>query len=778
MPCFAALMDNQDGPATRDVDILESYLPGNVLSGRILSDESASGAHAYFCVPRDEKLDELRVLVADRLAKLRSCQDIDGVRRALSLYGQRIDPALLVRATAEGLDLDVVLGQILSAKPTMSFPALWSRAVQACERARTLEEAWLGARERADAEGYALLQNEQEIPSLEMQVEQGVHRLEDARLLVEALDRTIESAQLRFDYYSTRERITALEKAESELLAKANAADSRAAADARTAADWAYVPTVEIFGEVGVSVGPPGTPPPPSGPYARGGVALRYRVGGETAVQAYRAFSEGHRNDSAGFRAQAGLTGQSAAREIRFGLDKLNASLAQKDIAKGERDKAGALVRVEIADLELQLQRKRVEDAKALRTYMRDKFTNQQLYSWRASRLEQLRYQQHRIAYDLAVQAKAALARELGLEDQGFLSDTGHGSSCAAAGLLVELEKMQHTHVTARRSERKKTKSYSLATRQPLAFLELLQRGETIFTISEHEYDEDAAGDWFRTFSHVAITVPAIRGPYTNVNVELTQLRGEIRRIPYTSNDAANYPRNGIEDDRFKSDLTTGDRIATNSGMQDDGTVDRKEDPETPPPFARNGAIATFRIELRPELNHFDRLTIPDVVLDLTINSRYGGENACKAGEEARRAWLTDNPVPFMIPLHSAFSNAWHQFVNRLSNEGGSELSLKIDESYIPLHLLPVSRIVQTNLYFAYPDDHEDLTVVGGGTVGEFSRPNERELAKGGPLPLMSICRLKLRQPFSLGVERKIHFERTDTIPKHGWLICWVEGAS
>lgn len=210
--------------------------------------------------------------------------------------------------------------------------------------------------------------------------------------------------------------------------------------------------------------------------------------------------------------------------------------------------------------------------------------------------------------------------------------------------------------------------------------------------------------------------------------------------------------------------------------MQDDGTVDRKEDPETPPPFARNGAIATFRIELRPELNHFDRLTIPDIVLDLTINSRYGGENACQAGEEARRSWLVDNPVPFMIPLHSAFSGAWHQFVNRLSSEDGSELALKIDESHIPLHLLPVNRIVQTNLYFAYPDDHDDLTVVGGGIVGEFSRPNESELAKGGPLPLMPIRRLKLRQPFHLGMERKIHFAQNTATPKHGWLVCWVEG--
>ncbi len=173
-PCFASLMHNPTDRPAAGADVLETYLPGTVLSERLLSDGAADGAHTYFCVPRDEKLDELRALVADRLAKLRSCQDIDGVRQALSLYGQRIDPALLVRATAEGLDLDVVLGQISSAKPTMYFSALWSRAVQACERARALDDAYISARERADAEGWAQLQNEQEIDGLERDVELSV----------------------------------------------------------------------------------------------------------------------------------------------------------------------------------------------------------------------------------------------------------------------------------------------------------------------------------------------------------------------------------------------------------------------------------------------------------------------------------------------------------------------------------------------------------------------------------------------------------------------------
>jgi hypothetical protein len=47
--------------------------------------------------------------VADRLFKIRNCRDISGRVRQLPLFEPPIDPALLVRATAAGVDLDSVL---------------------------------------------------------------------------------------------------------------------------------------------------------------------------------------------------------------------------------------------------------------------------------------------------------------------------------------------------------------------------------------------------------------------------------------------------------------------------------------------------------------------------------------------------------------------------------------------------------------------------------------------------------------------------------------------
>ena len=46
--------------------------------------------------------------------------------------------------------------------------------------------------------------------------------------------------------------------------------------------------------------------------------------------------------------------------------------------------------------------------------FLRDKFTNVQLYRWMESRLSRLYYQQYRLAYDLAQKAQRALHHEVG----------------------------------------------------------------------------------------------------------------------------------------------------------------------------------------------------------------------------------------------------------------------------------------------------------------------------------------------------------------------------
>src|SRR5207237_3558784 len=57
----------------------------------------------YFKVPPNEKLLGYWSTVANRLFKLRHCQNIAGVTRSLALFDAPIDPGLLIKAQAAGV---------------------------------------------------------------------------------------------------------------------------------------------------------------------------------------------------------------------------------------------------------------------------------------------------------------------------------------------------------------------------------------------------------------------------------------------------------------------------------------------------------------------------------------------------------------------------------------------------------------------------------------------------------------------------------------------------
>ena len=62
--------------------------------------------------------------VADRLFKIRHCMNIEGVVRELPLFEPPIDPALLVQAAAQGIDLSSVLNDLSAPLPFYRFSTL------------------------------------------------------------------------------------------------------------------------------------------------------------------------------------------------------------------------------------------------------------------------------------------------------------------------------------------------------------------------------------------------------------------------------------------------------------------------------------------------------------------------------------------------------------------------------------------------------------------------------------------------------------------------------
>jgi hypothetical protein len=784
--CFAAIADSTKTPPELwdPVVRLENLLPDHAAPAERLPHDGAGIPRLYFCIPHNDKLDGYWNTLADRLTKLRSCRDIDGIRRALSLYGRRIDPGLLVRATAEGIDLDVLLGRLAAPLPAFRFQSLAARATSACERARQFSDALLAALQNRDAEELGRLRHRHEIALLEAGLDIRAEQLQEAEASRDALLRAKQNAETRRDYYATRERISHGEAAEGRTLEAAGTADTRGGAAARTASDWAWVPSLDFFAEGGAQYPGviSGTPPTPIYAFARAGASGRYTVGGQTLAQVNRNNAEAQAREAAAGRVQAGLVGRQAGFDRRQEDWQHQEALASGDIQQLDRQVTAAQIRVRISELEQQSQRTQLDNAKLVDAFLRDKFTNAQLYRWTESRLTQIHYQQYRIAYDLAALSQAALARELGLDDQPPLPDTwnpAHRGLGAAADLLLELEKLQRQYVDGWRREHEKTKHYSLAERDPQALLELRQRGECTFQIQEHELDEDEPGDYFRRIRSVSLDIPCIRGPYTSVNARLTLLRSSIRLRAHTSPDADDYPRaegpEGADDQRFRDDPGSLEHIVTSTAVADHGLFDADSNNEAPRPFEGAGMIATWRLELRPAANHFDRTTVTDAVLHLQYTSRAGGEPAAAAARAARADRLAERPEVVMFELESMPAADWHRFVT--GADGEHELRLLVAETDISYRLRPLGRIVGTDLYFELPAG-EQLRITGGTAVGTVTEPTALAPLDDDPRPPLPIRRLRLRQPLRAGLEQRVRLVAGSGIPRRGWLACWVRTGS
>ncbi len=102
----------------------------------------------FFCMTANDKLLGYWDTVSDRLFKIRHCMNIEGVERALPLFQPPIDPGLLVRAAAAGVDIASVIGDLSAPRPHYRFNTMLQKATELCGDVKALGAALLSALER------------------------------------------------------------------------------------------------------------------------------------------------------------------------------------------------------------------------------------------------------------------------------------------------------------------------------------------------------------------------------------------------------------------------------------------------------------------------------------------------------------------------------------------------------------------------------------------------------------------------------------------------------
>ncbi len=653
------------------------------------------GTMMYFCLPANDELSSYWDTVEDRLFKLRHCLDAKGRFRIPALFEPPIDPALLVRARAAGVDIADVLAEAAAPLPNYRFATLSQKATELAGELKVLGGALLGALEKRDGETLALLRERHEQSLFPLVEDVRRQQIDEAQAELEALQRSRESTVERWRYYlrllgrtppATVEGATTLGYL-PVAIGNARGADTSGLTLSQHESqqlDWLDVANTftTVGGVMNTLSGVLHTLPDSVYPVKWGGSHAG------SAAEAVGAFFK-LLSDNAAYQAgRAALVGGYARRQDDWILQH---NIAVGELRQLERQIAAAEIRRAVAERELETHRKQVANAKEAETLLKTKFTNEQLYDWFVRQLSSLYFEAYRLANTVAKRAERAFRHELGRENTDFIrfgywEDLRQGL-LAGERLSQDLKRMEVAYLDEHAREYEITKHLSLASLDPSALLQLKATGVCEIVVPEWVFDLDYPGHYMRRVKSASLTIPCVVGPYAGVNCTVTLQSSSIRvnassAAPYARRQQRGVPQ---DDSRFVDRLSAAQSIVTSSAQNDSGLFEIDLRDERYLPFEGHGVIGRWRIELPAASNSIDVNGISDVILHLRYTAREGGSGLAAAARAALEAILKPAAGASLFRLFSVrqeFPDQWHRF---LSGNGTTLGPLDIGRRRFPL---------------------------------------------------------------------------------------------
>lgn len=620
------------------------------------------GQTLYFCVPGNEKLLSYWDIVADRLFKIRNSLNFQGVFRQLPLFDPPIDPALLARGVAAGVDLGQVIAGMNEALSPMRF-GWWSRqAMELCQEVRTLGTALLQAMEREDADALAALRTRHEADVLGAMESVRYGQWQESLKQREGLERSIAAAAQRYRHFEqllghkadeiTLPEIEALDaegleglkyrNREPEVVPRTVAYDNVEGLDAVTGGHFlnrneaaeillsrAASGSMALASQMDSAAALFGAMPNLSFNGMFWGIGPTVQFGPQQIASAVQSMA-------ASVRATATMQGSGSQDAARLGgftrreqewAQQSNAAAAEIGIAY--KQLRAAQIREAIAVRELENHRKQMENAREIDAFLTDERSERLV---KASLLGWLRRETralHGRALDFATQtarkAQRAFERELPMETAVFIQTSytdGHDGLLAADQLMLDLRRMEVDFFGKKRVRELEVKEdVSLLQLNPKALTQLQTLGKCEnVDIDEAFFDRRLPGQYMRRLKTVAVTIPCVTGPYMRVHCKLLLEKSSIRTDPKLL-DGGKYEKQNADDDRFKNQKGEGAAIITSGAQNDDGQLASSTGAERLHPFEGHGAISTWTLELPQDLRDFDYGTISDVILHLEFTA-------------------------------------------------------------------------------------------------------------------------------------------------------------
>ena len=681
----------------------------------------------YFCIPPNEKLLGYWDKVEDRLFKIRHCMNIEGVVRQLPLFEPPIDPGMLVRARAAGIDLSSALADLSAPLPHYRFAVMLQKTYALNQTVRGLGSALLSALEKTDAEALSNLRANQEVAVLEAVRQVKKLAIEEARHSLTASEKSLEVVKQRHDYYTGLISTGWLveENDQKKHMDDARVLQNRASTISLIGGIMAAVPEIKT-GLAGTLSSP---------------VTVAKIIDGLSMAKASELGALSQSMQSAAKSALASiasLTGGFVRREQEW-QNQLESS--RREIKQIEKQIEAAKVRVAIAERDFENHERQIENARSVREFMEQKFTNVELYQWMVGQISSLYFLSYQLAYDLAKQTERAYRHELALPEATFINfgywDSLKKGLLAGERLQYDLERMDTAYLGDNVREYEITKHVSLTLLDPVALLQLQTAGSCEFSVPEVLFDIDYPGHYLRRIKSVAVSIPCVTGPYTTVPARLTLVSSRTRVDPSAADSYPIVVSDGSTDQRFQFHTGAVQSIVVSAGREDAGLFTADHRDERYLPFECTGAISDWNLTLTSAVPTFDWSTITDVVIHLRYTAREGGDLLRDSALKSIQSELEGVPLRRAFSAMHEFPTEWNAFL-RPAAEDEAVLKLDLSEKRFPYFarsLEPTISKIELIALVKSPSTwtETDVTVEGGGRSNEVTLVSADNLYGGNP---------------------------------------------
>jgi hypothetical protein len=555
--------------------------------------------------------------------------NIEGVKRTLALFAPPIDPALLVKAKANGISISEVLADASSTLPYYRFKVMVAKAIEIVRDVQQVGKSLLEAIEKQDAETLAQLRAVHEKTAFTMQ--KTVFDIEGTELEKEYESIQVEQENLEQEKSEQEEFYKPIKL--DELYEKAMEGVKKVqetVENVKKAASVAYkIPDIGI-GAIANGLGGPSF---------------------ESVAQGGTKIAENLVNKAEGYVSRFAQRQISAAKtKLKAEAERTLQNWTMKKTEKSnqgkvlEKKKIAAEIKIDYNKKQTENLEREIEHKDEIYNHLCEKYSNKELYGWLKKETGTIYKTLFQLAVKVARKAEKCYHFEIGDSDENpktaktFIKGSGvywdglHSGLLAGEKLLADLHAMEVAYLENDRNELEITRPVSLWELEnrtdlykedeeiPSPLQNLKDNGWCNFSIPEMLYKLDFPNQYFRRIRDVRIEViaPGYSGHYLNAQLTMTENTLDLKKIT----DLPIVNRIGVQN------------TATSTAHHKSGKFDFVFSMDKYKPFEGAGAISKWSLAINGFLNtwnnnaahNFNTNNIKDVVIHISYTARMGKE--------------------------------------------------------------------------------------------------------------------------------------------------------